>query len=286
MKIKALALATSLAVMTSQGVQAASTIGFVDITYGKSKATSVDDGVTDKAGFYSLSGAAAIPVGAMGTVIFEGETRRDSHEGAIVDGDDMKSSRQLGTHYLHDFGGNKLGAFLAYADAKHAAVNEDYSAIFGGIEVIVNMPYSFTLYGQGGSGDENDGDQSSEGYKQGKFVRVGVAYSGIPHTLLKLDHEEGKSAAYEDLGERGAFKKSSLMGETGIPAVKGLTVTYGISRGEYDAKRDPDLIEETSYYVGIRYYFGGATSVTALKSGLIGLPSTPMRSMAWVPALD
>lgn len=286
MKVKALALATGLALMTSHGVQAASTIGFVDLTFGLSKAENPNDSRDESAGFGTISGAAALPVGARGTVVIEGEIRKDTHDGEIVDGEDMKTNGQFGTHYLHDFSGHKFGAFLAYANADHKGENDHYKTLFGGIEGILNVSSAITLYGQAGIGNRRDRDQDSAGFNDGKFVRIGAAYSGFAQTLLKLDGEYGKTEVYEDPGESGLFWKLSLAGETEIPVVKGLTVTYGVSHGEYNAKGDDDIIRETSYHVGIRYYFGGATSVTALKSGLIGLPSLPLRSMMWVPGLN
>lgn len=286
MKVKVLALATSLALMTSHGVHAAGTIGFVDLTFGLSKAENTSDAEDENAGFGSVSGAVALPVGTRGTVVIEGEIKKDTHDGDLVDGNDMKTNGQLGGHYLHDFRGHKFGAFLAYADANHKGDNEHYNALFGGIEGVANLSPAFTLYSQLGIGDRRDDNQSSQGFDNGKFVRIGAAYSGFAQTLLKLDTEYGETDSYEDEQESGLFWKLSLAGETLIPVVKGLTVTYGVSHGKYDAKADPDIIKETSFHVGVRYYFGGTTSVTALKSGLIGLPSIPLRSMAWVPALD
>lgn len=286
MKVKVLALATSLALMTSHGVHAASSIGFVDLTFGLSKAENTDDAEDESAGFGSVSGAVALPVGNRGTVVIEGEIRKDTHDGDIVDGNDMKTNGQLGTHYLHDFGGHKFGAFLAYADANHKGDDEHYNALFGGIEGIANLSPAFTLYSQLGIGNRRDDDQSSQGFDNGKFVRIGAAYSGLALTVLKLDAEYGNTDSYEDDQESGLFWKVTLGGETLIPAAKGLAVTYGVSHGTFDAEADPDIVKETSFHVGVRYYFGGATSVAALKSGLIGLPAIPLRSMAWVPALD
>lgn len=285
MKVKALTSAVAFAVLLSGGVQAAGTVGFVDLSFGISGAD-VKDRKEVHAGFASLSGAVAIPAGANGSVVLEGEYRRDNHKGSVVDGDDMEYQAQAGAHYLHDFSGKKFGVFLAYADADHDADNEHYRTLFGGIEGIIGVSPTVTLYGQAGIGDRRDDDQSSEGFNDGKFARLGAAYSGFANTLLKLEGEYGATDSYEDSNEEGRFWKLSLGGETGIAAVKGLAVTYGISHGVYDAKNDNNKVEENQIHVGIRYYFGGTTSAAALKAGLIGLPSLPARSMSWVPALD
>lgn len=267
------------------GAQAADAIGFVDVTVGLSKA---DDPQRKEvhAGFGTVSGALQSPLAAKGMVVVEGELRHDNHQGYILDGDDMQTQGQLGAHYLHDFNGKKAGVFLAYADANHDGGNEHYKAFFGGIEGIVDVSPVVTLYGQAGMGNRTDDDQSSEGFDHGRFARVGAAYSGFANTLLKLEGEYGATDSYEDSTEEGRFWKLSFMGETGLSAFKNLALTYGASYGRYDAKNDPDVVKETTVSVGIRYYFGGTNSVAALKSGLIGLPSIPLRSMSWVPALD
>lgn len=285
MKIKTLTSAMAFAMVMSAGVQAAGTVGFVDLTFGLSKA---DDPQRKEvhAGFGSLSGAVAIPAGANGTVALEGELRHDNHQGYIVDGNDMGTQGQLGAHYLHDFSGKKLGGFLAYADADHDGGNEHYQSYLFGVEGIADVAPAVTLYGQVGYANALNDNESSGGFDKAWFGRAGVAYSGFSSTLVKFEGEYARSKDYEDNNEDGRFWKLSLGGETSISAVKNLAVTYGVSYGSYDAKGDSDKIKETSVNVGIRYYFGGTSSTAALKSGLIGLPTIPLRAMSWTPAMD
>ena len=260
-------------------------IGFGEITLGHSDASDPErDG--NSAGFYEISGAIATPVGSRGTAILDAEYRQDEHSGDIIDDDDMDDQYQIGIHYLHDFSGNKFGAFIAHGGATHDSNNEDYKATFGGIEAILSLDADTLVYGQLGVGDADNDSESSSGFEDGSFARIGLGFTGFGSTLLKLELEKGSSDEYEDEDERGKFTSVSLTGETSFGASKNLAVTYGVSRGTFDASNDDNKIQENSIFVGFRYYFGGTNSKAAFKSGLIGLPTIPTRAMSWTPGLD
>lgn len=287
MKITALTSAMALAFFMNNGVQAAGTVGFADFSLGLSHAKDASNTDYQSNGFATLSGGVAIPAGASGTVVLDADLTKDNTGGEVLFGAGMKTPQgQVGAHYFHDIGGNKLGAFMAYADADHDGGNEHYKTFFGGIEGITAVSPVVTLYGQAGYGNALNDNESSGGFDNGWLARAGLAYSGFANTLVKVEGEYARSKDYEDSNEDGRFWKIALMGETELGAVKGLAVTYGISRAVYDATNDPNMVTENQVKVGVRYYFGGTNSLGALKSGLIGLPSIPLRASSWTPALD
>ena len=285
MKNKGFILGSAL-VMIMGGAQA-DTFGYGGASIGLSKAHNFGDRDKNQAGFGTVSGAVATDVGANGTVVLEALLREDKHRGDIVsNGQETKTQYQIGAHYLHDIGDNKLGVFLAYSDSPHEGNNENYRAVFGGVEGIFATTDETSIYAQLAYGDAHNDGASSRGFENGYVGRLGGAYKGFTNTLLKVEAEMAKNSGYEDAPENGYLRKYSLLGETGINSDNSLVLTYGVSYAKFISSGDPDTIEEKRINVGFRYYFGGTSSTKAFDSGLIGVPSIILDSMNWVPTLD
>ncbi|PHS72639.1 MAG: hypothetical protein COB22_04730 [Cycloclasticus sp.] len=262
-------------------------VGYVGASIGQSWAENHSDDDNKRAGFGSVNGAIADSISSTGTVVLEAELREDKHSADILDnGDDMKLQYQIGVHYLHDIGENKIGAFVAYNETPHYGGDEDYRTALVGVEGLFTVAPETTLFGQLGYGHAKNDGASSRGFEDGYFVRVGGAYTGFENTILKLEAELAGTEEYEDSHEGGDLKKYNFLGETGINSDNSLAVTYGVSYGTYRASGDDDNVEETMVNLGFRYYFGGTTATKMHNAGIIGLPTLPARATSWVPALD
>lgn len=285
MNIKTLSAAITLSVLVGSYAQA-ETIGYGDITVGQSRAENPNDSTKNNATFWALKGAVATALGN-NSFAFNAELREDGQDDEIMDDENaMDGQRQFDAHYFYDISGYKVGAFLAYAEASHSGDNENYKARLGGIQGIIPLTDDMTLYAQYGQAKSESKNQSSGGFVDGDMGRLGFAYSLPGSTLLKLEAEAANCKDYEDDGEDGIFRRYSVMGETSFGVDKNMAVTYALSTGKFDAKGDTDYVEEDIVSVGFRYYFGGATSAKALRSGLIGTSTLPARAMSWTPAMD
>ena len=155
-----------------------------------------------------------------------------------------------------------------------------------GLEAIYPVNDRFTVYAQIAKVDAPSYDtQDSAGYVDGSVARIGAYYAGFDRTTLYLDYEVGRSDVYEDSNEPGEFSLVTIGGETAIGAGN-WAVTYAANFGSFDAVGDTDLVEETSYGIGVRYYFGGATAAATLDAGMIGTPQIPLRASTYVTGTD
>jgi len=278
-------------------------IGYVGLSFGSNDGENPRDVEQERAYSATLDAAYAFSIGNNQTLVVEGSYRSD-HYGRIILNRQIKDQLQVGVHYLYDLSGIaqsiggdlKFGGFAAYGSAPHIAAtnNENYKVVFGGFEAIYSPNWlgnSLTIFGQIGLGDAvgRRDNNSSDGFNNGTFGRVGVSYSGIKNTTLTLEGEVARSQSYEDSTEPGDFSAYRISGVTQLPFKANLAVTYGMNFGSYDAENDSDYIKETSFNLGLRYTFGkraSRNSTNLARAGIIGLPTIPLRASVFVPGLD
>jgi len=269
----------------------AQNVGYVGLTFGYNDAEDPADNDRDSSTSVTLDGAYAYSFGSGNTLVFEGSYRNDNYDLNIINNREIEPQYQFGLHYLRDLNsGLKAGGFLSYGMAPHSGLNEDYKVGLIGIETIYDTNRKFVLFGQLAYGDSFDNPdnstQSSFGFHRGKVLRAGAIYTGFGKTDISLELEYGTSISYEDSDEPGRFYSVALGGETQLSANSNWVANYEIRYAYFDAKTDPDDIDETSINIGFRYLFGARKSSGLAKAGIIGLPYTPLRASVWTPKMD
>lgn len=296
---------TALSLMLCSGAAYADGLGFVELSFGTNEVNNPEDNFKERAASVTLSGAYMFGIGANQHLIFEGLYRSDHYPELVSDDNKIEDQLQIGVHYLFDLGGAaqslggglKLGGFAAYGSAPHednAPNNENYKVVIAGLEAIYSPTWfgnNLTIFGQIGLGDAVGvgGNNSSDGFNDGTFARLGVSYSGIKNTTLTFEGEVARAKSYEDSDEPGDFSAYRISGVTQLPFKANLAVTYGMNFGIYDAENDPDYIKETSFNLGLRYSFGKRASVNGTnlaRAGIIGLPTLPLRASVFTPTQD
>jgi hypothetical protein len=294
----------ALSLMLCSGAAYADGVGYVGLSFGSNDGSNPNDAEQERAYSATLDAAYAFGIGANQTLVVEGSYRAD-HYGTVILNREIEDQLQIGVHYLFDIaggsaqsfgGGLKLGGFASYGSAPHVdgTPDETYKVVLAGLEVIYSPNWfgdSLTIFGQIGLGDAvgQGSNNSSDGFNDGTFGRLGVSYSGIKNTTLTLEGEVARSKSYEDSDEPGDFSAYRISGVTQLPFKANLAVTYGMNFGIYDAENDPDYIKETSFNLGLRYTFGKRAtrnSTNLARAGIIGLPTLPLRASVFTPGLD
>ena len=103
---------------------------------------------------------------------------------------------------------------------------------------------------------------------------------------LGLDVEMGSSNLYEDNDEPGQFRSFTITYEDTLPIQENLSYQVGLRSSNFDALNDPEDVNETSVFFGIKFNFGGNSAFEQKKAGLVGDPYTPRRAAAVLPFTD
>lgn len=269
-------------------------LGYVELTFGSATASNHADDEKEYSTTGSLKGVYAYRLDGGHTFAIEGLYRNDTYPRVITDNEKIEPQTQIGLHYLYDVTSSlKIGALAGYGSAPHdddgsdANENENYKVSYGGIQSVYDTGSGFHLFGQLAYVDSASNDNlSSTGYDNGYVARLGVTYTGFSGSAFTIEAERGKSSSYEDHGESGDFGTFHVGGVTNFGKESDWAVTYGARGSVFDALDDPDIIKERTYYVGIRYAFGGKQPQDFVESGLVGVPYLPLRASVWTPAHD
>ncbi len=229
---------------------------------------------------FSLQNGASIVVDAM--------LRMDNYDPDLLDDEVPLLQYQVGAQYLQPISDRLiLGGFAGYGIASFEDDDEVYQVGFIGGSVSYAATDMITIFGQAGYGTSFDeAAMSSAGFYNGYMVRAGVVYTGFEKITLRAEAEYAATESYEDNNEPGEMFTIALLGEYQIGSNDNLVMTFGARFGQFDALVDPDLAQETSVQLGVRYTFGGGTSADLMERGYYGSPYLPLRSSFWTPTQD
>ncbi len=235
-----------------------------------------------------LEGAYAFILNNGAAIVVDGMLRSDNYDNDITDNEDALINYQASVHYLRGVGSSlRVGGFVGYGVAPFVDTNEVYQVGFAGATALYNTSANLALFGQLAYGTSFDPDaMSSAGFYNGGVVRAGVIYSGFSFATIRAEAEYAFTEEYEDSDEPGEMWTIAVTGESAIPAVDNLYVSYGVRYAGFDAITDPDYVNEASAKVEVKYMFGGGTPERFTEIGYVGSPYLPLRGSFWTPAMD
>ena len=265
-----------------------SSFGYIGVTATYGYATNSNDGNEFSAFAPSIEGAYAFVLGNGGAVVADAMVRMDNYDTAMTGNEVSQPQYQANVHYLHPLSDAfTLGGFAGYGMAPFEDTNERYQVGIAGLTAVYRISDVTSVFGQAAYGTSFDPDaMSSSGFYNGYVVRAGVSYSGFSFATITAEAEYAASEEYEDSSEAGEMWTVALSGESEIGAVENLVVTYGVRYASFDALSDPDLADETTASVGVKYMFGGGSAQRFADIGYIGTPYLPLRASFWTPEMD
>ena len=197
----------------------------------------------------------------------------------------MGPNANVSVHFLREFEAVTLGGFLGYSMADHEnSDSERYETFYQGVEAHFDIGSSAIGYVQVGLGDEKSVDQSSGGFVNGKFGRIGLIHQTAQGAALGLEFELARAEDYEDEDENAYFRSLALSYEQELNA--NFNWIAELRHSYVSVPEDGDALKETSIYLGLRKTFGDKTPGALQRAGFIGDPYLIKRNGVYVPATD
>ncbi len=262
--------------------------GYVGLSYsGHSFVTSGDVTESDTGSSYGLEGAFALNVASGLSLVLDGSYEDISANGGGIIASDVPYTYTVGAHLLYDIApGYKIGGLVGYGfgESKNGSP-ESYDVLFYGIEGQADFGSGFFGYAQIAAGDVQTANGGSNGFINGYMLRGGLGYAYSASSTFTLDFEyAAETTGFEDDGENGTFYRVKLGGEYLLSSYP-IAITYFVGYDYYETLGD-QILEDTFYGIGARYYFGGGNRKSAFDAGIVGSPTIVSHASGWMELFD
>ena len=236
----------------------------------------------------SLSGAFLYDVNENVDIILNAQRNTNTFDDyGILYGSIHEGNYAFSAHGLYSINnGLKLGGFFGLNNTNNDDDGYSYRALFGGVEAHYSFNDNTGVYMQAGVVSQRDDEGTgSMGFDDGEFIRLGAFHAFNWGGVVSLDIERAKSDFYEDDDEPGDLWSYGLTYEHDLNAIENGTVVAGVRKAQFDAVGDGDLVNETSYFLGFKFGFGGGAAAQK-RAGMIGDPYTIIKADTYVPGMD